>query len=194
MLSDLSAITPWSVLLMIKLCMLTWFVLFLLLRMSHFLSCLALTLLNLSCLTFFMKLKCIYLGLPGLLWMLACFCCGYHCLHWPVIVLFMPLTLPGINWCSALSIIFLALALIFCLLLIGLGLMLTGVKFCLKHLRVNILWFLSLTFITFFSHRHNCCKASNPYFSLIFLCMFIILLFNTFYWNFFSFTEHSLLS
>ena len=159
--------------------MLTWFGLFLLLRISNFLTCLSLTLLNLSCLIFSIKLthlsrstwvtkdtSLVLLWLP--LSLLAC------------IVLLIPLTLSCVNCLSALSIIFLALVLIFCLLLIGFSFILTGIKLCPMHYKVNILWFLwLLTFITFFSHRHNCCKASNPYFSLIFLCMFIILLINT---------------
>ena len=66
------------------------------------------------------------------------------------------------------------------------------IRFSPIHLSVNILWFLkSLALITFFSHWCSCWMASNPYCSLIFLCRFIILLVDIWYWNFFSFTEHA---
>ena len=112
LLPSLTTFTPWVDLLLLSLWLLAWFGLFLSQRMSNFLTCLALTLLNLSILTFSMKFAhlsgsyCVSMDANLVLfWIplssLAC------------IVLFMLLTLFCINCFSAFSIIFLALALMF---------------------------------------------------------------------------------
>ena len=122
---------------------LSWFLtsnwLLLLWSIVNFLTCLALTLLYLSSLTFSMKSmhlsKSPWVTMDAnlaLLWL--------PLLLLTSIVLFMHLTLSCSNCLSAYSIIFLALALIPCLLLSGLHLILTGTKLLLIHFNVKILW------------------------------------------------------
>ena len=141
LLSKLASLHLRVGLLLLKLWLLSWIDLFLLLRRSNFLTWLSLTLLNLSCLTFYMKL----MHLSRSTWVTKD---ARLVLLWlPLssltsIVLLTVLTLSCINCHSALSIIFLAFALMNCLLLSSLSLILTGTKFCSIHLSMKILWFL----------------------------------------------------
>ena len=88
------------------------------------------------------------------------------------VVLFICLTLLSISCVSALCMISVPLS----VLMLLFNLKLTGVIFWLKHLRVNLLWFLkSASFLTWCSHFLNMATLTLPNSFLIILCRFLIL-------------------
>ena len=158
---------------LVSLSWLLLFSLYLVINLLNLLTCLCLTLLNLSSLTLLMNsmhLSCVVIvvGNDNSLDLLFS---NFLPLFFKMT--FMDLTLSWSSCFSALMII--SLAFLVMSFLVDPNLTLTEITPLLTHLNVNILWFLKLlSLIMHFYQSHSSCKASIPWYSWINFYRFLI--------------------